>query len=133
VTFLPGTENKDGGEDEEPIRFKGLLSMGIDDTSNTLVVSSTGSLMDTVGELIEELDDAADSSAVVQVIKVDKSVDLGLIKQRLDELMGASKEKNQPPQPGQPVPGQPGMPVPGQPVPGASVEGGESAAVPVSE
>ena len=86
--------------------------------------------METVGELIEQLDEAADSSSVVQVVKVDKSVDLALIKQRLDELMGASKEKNQPPQPGQPVPGQPGMPVPGQPVPG---DVGESAAAPANE
>ena len=130
VTFLPGAENKEGGDDEEPIRFKGLLSMGIDDTSDTLVVSSSGSLMETVGELIEELDKAADSSAVVQVVKVDKTVDLEMIKQRLDELMGASKEKNQPPQSGQLVPGQPGMPVPGQPVPG---EGGEPAGAPSNE
>jgi type II secretory pathway component GspD/PulD (secretin) len=109
VTFLPGTAAKDGADEEEPIRFKGLLSIGIDESSNTLIVSSAGTLMTTIGEMIEALDEAADSSSVVQVVKVDRSVDLALIQERLRELMKPS----QPQQPGQ----QPG--VPGQPVPGA--------------
>ena len=65
--------------------------------------------MTTIGEMIEALDEAADSSSVVQVVKVDRSVDLALIQERLRELMKPS----QPQQPGQ----QPG--VPGQLVPGA--------------
>lgn len=109
VTFLPGTGAKDGADEEEPIRFKGLLSIGIDESSNTLIVSSAGTLMTTIGEMIDALDEAADSSSVVQVVKVDRSVDLALIQERLRELMKPS----QPQQPGQ----QPG--VPGQPVPGA--------------
>ena len=109
VTFLPGTGAKDGADEEEPIRFKGLLSIGIDESSNTLIVSSAGTLMETIGEMIDALDKAADSSSVVQVIKVDRSVDLALIQERLRELMKTS----QPQQPGQ----QPG--IPGQPVPGA--------------
>ena len=119
VTFLPGGEKKDGEDEEEPIRFKGLLSIGIDDSSNTLIVSSAGTLMDTISEMIESLDKAADSSSVVQVIKVDKSVDLSLIQERLRELMKTAQ-----PQPGQ-QPGQPGVPMPGQPMPG--VPGAEAA------
>lgn len=107
VTFLPGAPKTDGADEEEPIRFKGLLSIGIDESSNTLIVSSAGTLMDTIGEMIEALDKAADSSSVVQVIKVDRTVDLLLIQQRLQELM-----KTMQPPPGQ----QPGQPVPGQPV-----------------
>jgi type II secretory pathway component GspD/PulD (secretin) len=111
VTFLPGGEKKDGADAEEPIRFKGLLSIGIDESSNTLIVSSAGTLMDTIGEMIEALDEAADSASVVQVVKVDKSVDLALIQERLRELMKASQPQQgqQPGQPGQPVPGQPGV------------------------
>ncbi len=111
VTFLPRGPAKEGseGEEEEPIRFKGLLSMGIDDSSNTLIVSSSGSLMDTIGEMIESLDEAANSSSVVQVLHVDETVDLGLIQERLQELMkvspAAQQPGQQPPQPGQP-PGQ---------------------------
>ncbi|MDA1231069.1 MAG: hypothetical protein O2856_09865, partial [Planctomycetota bacterium] len=88
----------------------------IDDSSNTLIVSSSGSLMDTIGEMIESLDDAANSSSIVKVMHVDESVDLGLIQERLRELMKVPVAE----QPGQPQPGQPqpGQPQPGQPQPG---------------
>lgn len=123
VTFLPGGEKKDGEDEEEPIRFKGLLSIGIDESSNTLIVSSAGTLMDTISEMIESLDRAANSSSVVQVIKVDKSVDLSLIQERLQDLMKAAQ-----PKPGQ-QPGQPGVPMPGQPMPGQPGIPGAEAAV----
>ena len=118
VTFLPRGPVKGGGEgeEEEPIRFKGLLSIGIDDSSNTLIVSSSGSLMDTIGEMIESLDAAADSSSVVQVIHVDETVDLGLIEERLRELMKVTPVAEQP---GQQPPQQPGQQPPGMP-PGAN-------------
>jgi type II secretory pathway component GspD/PulD (secretin) len=106
VTFLPPGPSKEGSDgEEEPIRFKGLLSMGIDDSSNTLIVSSSGSLMDTIGEMIESLDKAADSSSVVQVLHVDETVDLGLIQERLRELMKVEPAVQQPGQ----QPGQPGQ------------------------
>jgi type II secretory pathway component GspD/PulD (secretin) len=123
VTFLPGGAKKEGEDEEEPIRFKGLLSIGIDESSNTLIVSSAGTLMDTISEMIESLDKAADSSSVVQVIKVDKSVDLSLIQERLRELMKTAQ-----PQPGQ-QPGQPGVPMPGQPMQGQPGIPGAEAAV----
>lgn len=111
VTFLPGSGKKDGEDEEEPIRFKGLLSIGIDDTSNTLIISSAGSLMETVAELVEALDEAADTSSVVQVLKVDKSVDVQLIEERLRKLMETQlgQKPGQQPGPGMP-PGQPGQP-----------------------
>lgn len=112
VTFLPrGPSSSSGGEgdEEEPIRFKGLLSMGIDDSSNTLIVSSSGSLMDTIGEMIESLDEAADSSSVVQVMHVDKTIDLGLIQERLRDMMKVSTGPEQPGQPPGQQPGQPGQ------------------------
>ncbi len=130
VTFLPRGPSSGGneGDEEEPIRFKGLLSMGIDDSSNTLIVSSSGSLMDTIGEMIESLDEAADSSSVVQVLHVDETVDLGLIQERLRDLMKPSTIAEQPgqqpnQQPGQ-QPGQPGQ-RPGGP---GNVQPGEAAA-----
>ena len=72
--------------------------------------------MDTIGEMIESLDKAADSSSVVQVLHVDETVDLGLIQERLRELMKVDPASQQPgqqpgqPQPGQQLPGQPGVP-----------------------
>ncbi|MCA9009697.1 MAG: hypothetical protein KDB01_08125, partial [Planctomycetaceae bacterium] len=122
VTFLPRGPSKDGGDsgEDDPIRFKGLLSMGIDDSSNTLIVSSSGILMDTISEMIESLDDAADSSSIVQVLHVDGTVDLGLIQEQLKDLMKATPASEQPSQqqqqlrkPGQQPGQQPGM-QPGQ-------------------
>jgi hypothetical protein len=57
------------------------------------------------------------------VIKVDKSVDLSLIQERLQDLMKAAQ-----PKPGQ-QPGQPGVPMPGQPMPGQPGIPGAEAAV----
>ena len=56
----------------------------------------------------------ANSSSVVQVVHVDETVDLGLIQERLRELM---KVAPAPEQPGQQPPLQPGQ-QPGQPMPG---------------
>lgn len=125
VTFLPGGSKKDGDDEEEPIRFKGLLSIGVDDTSNTLIISSAGSLMETVAELIEALDEAADTSSVVQVLKVDKSVDVQLIEERLRKLMESQMPQKSP------QPGQPGAPQPGaEGVPGGAQEAAPSIVVP---
>jgi hypothetical protein len=63
----------DDDNDDSPIRFKGLLSMGVDPISDTLVVSSTASLMET----ISELDKAAEQSSSVQIPKLQHRVDPG--------------------------------------------------------
>ena len=130
VTFLPRgpSSGKSEGEEEEPIRFKGLLSMGIDDSSNTLIVSSSGTLMDTIGEMIESLDEAANSSSVVQVLHLDETIDLGLIQERLRDLMKATGGGEQPGQQANQQPGQqPGQPGQQPGVPGG-VQPGEAAA-----
>ena len=103
------------GEDEDsPISFKGLLSIGVDAVSNTLVVSSTASLMDTVGALVEELDEAAEVSSTVRVLKVDSSVDLQLIQERLNNALGGGAKADNKPDGQNQQPGQNGMPMEGQ-------------------
>lgn len=81
-------------DDEAPIRFKGLLSIGVDGLSNTLVISSTASLMDIISELILSLDEAAEKSSAVRVLKVDSSVDLKMIQERLNKTLGITSEPN---------------------------------------
>jgi type II secretory pathway component GspD/PulD (secretin) len=105
--MLPPGEKKDG-DDDEPVRFKGLLSIGIDESSNTLIVSSTASLMSTIGAMIDELDKAATSTSVVQIIKVDDSVDLTLIQERLEKLLSNQNPRGKNPQ--DPNSQQPNMP-----------------------
>ncbi|MEO2013416.1 MAG: hypothetical protein ABGZ53_03500 [Fuerstiella sp.] len=80
-------------DDDSPIRFKGLLSIGVDPISDTLVVSSTASLMETISELILELDKAAETSSSVQILKLDPSVNIALIQERLSEALGTAGRK----------------------------------------
>jgi len=80
-------------DDDSPIRFKGLLSIGVDPISDTLVVSSTASLMETISELVMELDKAAEQSSSVQILKLDPSVNIALIQERLSEALGTASRK----------------------------------------
>ncbi|MCA9051169.1 MAG: hypothetical protein KDA89_20675, partial [Planctomycetaceae bacterium] len=83
---------EEDGDDESPIRFKGLLSVGVDPNSDTLVISSTAALMETVSELVTELDRAAETSSSVQVVKLDNSVDALLLQERLRKALGISDD-----------------------------------------
>ena len=49
--------------------------------------------MDTITELVLELDRAGERSSSLQLIKVDPSVDLSIIQQRLNEALGNSKSR----------------------------------------
>lgn len=82
-----GSSGDSGDDGETPIRFKGLLSIGFDRTSDTLIVSSSSALMETVEELVLALDEAADRSARVQVVKVNPTVDIRMIEEKLSKLL----------------------------------------------
>lgn len=79
---------KKDDEEDERLEFKGLLSIGIDAGSNTLVISSTSLLMDTIEEMVNQLDQAAEKSSGVRIIQLDASVDLGLIQEKLGRILG---------------------------------------------
>ena len=51
-----GGEDEGGPDREDPVRFKGLLSIGVHAESNTLVVSATETLMANVVQLVEALE-----------------------------------------------------------------------------
>ena len=58
-TYVYGRNNgneDEGREPEPPIRFKGLLSVGVHEESNTLVVSASEGLMANVETLVESLE-----------------------------------------------------------------------------
>ena len=106
----------DGDYEDSPILFKGLLSIGVDGVSNTLVISSTAALMETLTALVEELDQAAETTSSVSVLKVDPSVDLSLIQERLNKAMGISNQQRVPAE-GRPPQGYNNMLPNGQPIP----------------
>lgn len=84
-----GSEGEEEGrEPEEPIRFKGLLSVGIDEISNTIVVSAASGLMDDISELIETLDKAAKPDLHVQIAPVNPRIDASLLRDRLNLSFG---------------------------------------------
>jgi type II secretory pathway component GspD/PulD (secretin) len=67
TTYIFGSE----GDKENARKFKGLLSMGVDDRSNTLIVSAPKDLMSIINQIADELDKAAgESRGVVQVLNL---------------------------------------------------------------
>ncbi|NLE39732.1 MAG: hypothetical protein GX621_17070 [Pirellulaceae bacterium] len=106
-----------GGNEKEPQRaprFKGLLSIGVDELSNSLIVSAPAYLFDNVVELIGRLDEMAKPAvSTIDVIKLQNGVDTGRLQETLRKLLGdsdaeAARRGGSRPRPeGQPVMGSP--------------------------
>jgi type II secretory pathway component GspD/PulD (secretin) len=116
-TYIYGSSGTDEEKPETPVKFKGLLSIGVDDLSNTLIISAAEGLMETVSETVQSLDMAARPTVnTLQVMKVSRDIDLATLQQRLQKV---AKQPTPPPdqrkqqQPGQPQrgPQQPQQPV----------------------
>ena len=102
-----------GGSDEErkTPSFKGLLSLGVDDLSNTLIVSAPAYFIDDVLKVIEDLDQAAEPTVeTVEVISLSQGVSAPEIQEKLMKILqqrsSGGKKEDRPPgnQPGQPGP-----------------------------
>lgn len=79
---------QDRGQPESPIKFKGLISIGIDAESNTLVVSASQSLIGDIEELIESLDTAAKQQEAVSVVRTAGGGVPRDLSQKLKEIFG---------------------------------------------
>ena len=97
-----------GGDDKKPdtpMKFKGMLSIGVDELSNTLVVSASEALLDTVTATIIALDEAAKPTVNrMRVLKIDRHIDAADLQKRLKNLVTTPPQPQQPrnPQQGQP-------------------------------
>jgi type II secretory pathway component GspD/PulD (secretin) len=103
--------NFGGGEDDgkpTEVRFKGKLSIGIDELSNTLVVSTEGeNLLNNVTQLIEALDNAARPSLnTVRVMQIGGSMDSKDVRKALARALIDQQRQQQQQRPGQQQPGQ---------------------------
>lgn len=87
-TYVIGGSGSDQQAPEAPIKFKGLLSIGIDPDSNTLVVSSSESLMDDISLLIESLDLASRQKEAVSVVRTGGGGVPKNLSGRLKEIFG---------------------------------------------
>ncbi len=78
-TYIFGDTSK-----EDAIKFKGPISMGVDDRSNTLIVSARKDLMKVIGQLVDELDRSAqESRGVVNVLRLGNSIDPSQVQKAL--------------------------------------------------
>ena len=99
------------GEAQKRPRFQGLLSIGIDKLSNTLIVSAPPYLMKEVSKLIKDLDEAAMPTESISVVKVGPGVSSKQIQEAVSRAMGdGSQGGPRRTKPGVGQPGQPGQP-----------------------
>src|SRR6185295_14417183 len=85
----------------------GLLSIGVDELSNSLVVSAAEGLLENVMETIEALDLAARPTVSrMQVVKIDRNINAGELQKRLKNLVTKPPQPQQQRQPGQQQPNQ---------------------------
>jgi type II secretory pathway component GspD/PulD (secretin) len=89
-------EEDSGGKEPSRITFKGLISVGVDSISNTLVVSSIEGLMPEITEIVETLDEAARPAGNFQVISLDPSINPAAVQARLQKLLQAQRQQQQP-------------------------------------
>jgi type II secretory pathway component GspD/PulD (secretin) len=107
--YIWNTDDSDGDGERMP-RFKGLLSIGVDDLSNTLVISSPTFLFDDVIKIIEALDEAAaPTTTTVRVLQMGQGVSAQHVQQVLSNVLGgkSSRGKSPPRPPGSEQPGPP--------------------------
>jgi len=92
TTYIFGESDSDGSSRRTQVSFKGKLSLGVDDVSNTLLVSTEGqNLMENVSKMIETLDEAAMPVSDVQIITLDGGVNAERMREVLSELIEGSK------------------------------------------
>lgn len=117
----------DWGSDEEDDKkapqFKGLLSIGVDEISNSLLVSAPPFVMKPVEEIIGQLDEAAKPSSTIKVLEVGQALSGSAAKEALLRALGkAAPPSGGPEKPDQPAEGQPNGN--GQPMNGQNGQGG---------
>ncbi|QDU38233.1 Bacterial type II/III secretion system short domain protein [Maioricimonas rarisocia] len=97
ITYVYNRGPQAEGSEEEPqtpIRFKGLLSVGVDEISNSVVVSAAEGLMVDISELIEALDEAARPQTKVQVLQLSPGLDVATLKERLNDAFGEKRNQD---------------------------------------
>ncbi len=96
-TFIyGGSEGEDKGKNKEtPVKFKGLISVGVDDISNTIIISAPESLLENISQLIDQLDRAARPTNSVQVVKLDGKVNATELQKRLSKIFTKPQQPRQ--------------------------------------
>lgn len=90
-TYIYGMESNQEEDPQRKPRFKGYLSLGVDEDSNTLVVSAPEFLFRDISRLIEQFDEAArPTSDTVYVHRLPSGVDRVDLRERLAKILQSS-------------------------------------------
>jgi type II secretory pathway component GspD/PulD (secretin) len=87
------------GEGAVVIGFEGVLSVGVDEVSNSLIVCSRAELMDSIVETVHKLDEAAKPDTVVQVHEVSGRLSSQQLQAALAKALGQPWPGGKPLQP----------------------------------
>jgi hypothetical protein len=114
-TFDKNSEEK--RESSGTFTYRGKLSLGADEVSNSILVSAEGKQLFTiVCDMIKELDEAAKDAGVIQVMTIGNGLNTTTVEGALKAIMSASKAKQekapQPQEQQQPEQKQPGQNAP---------------------
>lgn len=86
--ILGGTDER---QEKTQVTFKGKLSLGVDDLSNTLVISTEGeSLMEIITQMVRSLDEAARPTSTVQVVRTRNGLNPAHLHQVLAQMFDPS-------------------------------------------
>ncbi|MGE0759062.1 MAG: secretin N-terminal domain-containing protein, partial [Pirellulaceae bacterium] len=104
TTYIFNEGGESGDEkDRTRVTFKGKLSLGVDDVTNTLLVSAEGEiLMRNVTEMVQAMDEAARPLSSVSVLRVQGNTNASRVREVLGRMLLEQKtvtpgQKNGPP------------------------------------
>lgn len=88
-TYIFGDAGGGDSERRTQVSFKGKLSVGVDEISNTLIVSTEGqNLMENVSKMIKALDEAARPATEIQAVTLQGGMNSERVRQALARLLG---------------------------------------------
>jgi type II secretory pathway component GspD/PulD (secretin) len=69
-------------------KFKGLLSIGVNEDSNSLVISAPAYLFEQVVKLVDEIDQATDANYTVRILRPANGISAARLKEAIDAAQG---------------------------------------------
>jgi hypothetical protein len=94
--FFFGFDGEDSSKKEQKMpKFTGLLSIGVDDVSNSIVLSAPAYLFEQVKKMIVDLDEAAAPASQLRVIQLGPGMRGPEIRRQLLEALGQNPPKEE--------------------------------------
>lgn len=90
TTIIRYGQGDDNGKKPTPVKvgFQGALSVGVDEISNTIIISVQEELFDSVLQIVNSLDEAARPQTTVAVHSLDSSISPESLQKALAEALG---------------------------------------------